>query len=286
MRTLLVFIAFGFILYAAFSLMLYLLQDRLVFLPHMPGRELDTTPQSMGFGYEDVWIDTEDGERLHAWYIPTDDDRVRGTLLFFHGNAGNISHRMESVLIFNRLGLNVLIVDYRGYGQSSGTPGEKGTYLDARASWDYLVDQRGARPRDIVIFGRSLGAAVGAWLASQADVSPAGVIIESSFSSGMDMGKRLYPVLPVRLITRIRYPVKEYVTRIQAPVLVVHSRNDEIIPFDMGQTIFNEAKEPKFFLEMQGDHNAGFWISRETYVPALDRFFARVLFRDPEAIDV
>ena len=285
MRTLLVFIAFGFVLYAGFSLMLYVLQNRLVFLPHMPGRELDTTPQSMGFSYEDVWIDTEDGERLHGWYIPTDDDRVRGTLLFFHGNAGNISHRMESVLIFNRLGLNVLIVDYRGYGQSSGKPGEKGTYLDARASWDYLVDQRSVSPADIIIFGRSLGGAVGAWLASQPDVRPAGVIIESCFSSGMDMGKRLYPVLPVRLITRIRYPVKDYVTRIRAPVLVAHSRQDEIIPFDMGQTIFDQAQEPKSFLEMQGDHNAGFWLSRETYVPALDVFLTRVLWRDPEAVD-
>jgi fermentation-respiration switch protein FrsA (DUF1100 family) len=286
MRTLLAFIAFGFVLYAGFSLMLYVLQDRLVFLPHMPGRELDTTPKSMGFSYEDVWIDTEDGERLHGWHIPTDDDRTRGTLLFFHGNAGNISHRMESVLIFNRLGLNVLIVDYRGYGQSSGKPGEEGTYLDARASWDFLVEQRGVPPRDIVIFGRSLGGAVGAWLASQPDVRPAGVIIESCFSSGMDMGKQLYPVLPVRLITRIDYPVREYVTRIQAPVLVAHSRHDEIIPFSMGQTIFEEALEPKSFLEMEGDHNAGFWISRELYVPALDKFFTRVLWRDPAAIDV
>ncbi len=286
MRTLIVFIAFGFVLYAGFSLMLYLLQDRLVFLPHMPGRELDTTPESMGFSYEDAWIDTEDGERLHGWYIPTDDDRARGTLLFFHGNAGNISHRMESVLIFNRLGLNVLIMDYRGYGQSSGKAGEKGTYLDARASWEYLVDQRGIPARDIVIFGRSLGGAVGAWLASQPDVDPAGIIIESCFSSGVDMGRQLYPVLPVRLITRIGYPVREYVTRIHAPLLVAHSRHDEIIPFSMGETIFDEALEPKSFLEMQGDHNAGFWISRDTYVPALDKFFTRVLWRDPDAIDV
>jgi fermentation-respiration switch protein FrsA (DUF1100 family) len=257
--------------------MLYLLQNRLVFLPHMPGRELETTPESLGFDYQDAWIDTDDGERLHGWFIPTDNDRARGTLLFFHGNAGNISHRMESVLIFNRLGLGVLIVDYRGYGQSSGKPGEEGTYLDARASWDYLVKERGVSPSDIVIFGRSLGGAVGGWLASQPDVKPAGVLIESCFSSGLDMGKQLYPVLPVRLITRIHYPVREYVTRIEVPVLVAHSRHDEIIPFGMGRTIFESALEPKSFLEMQGDHNAGFWISRETYVPTLDEFFSRVL---------
>jgi fermentation-respiration switch protein FrsA (DUF1100 family) len=276
MRTLLYLLAFALMLYAGFSLMLYLLQERLVFLPNMPGRELDTTPSSIGLKYEDAWIKTEDGERLHGWFIPADDGYERGTLLFFHGNAGNISHRLESILIFNRLGLNVAIVDYRGYGQSSGKPGEEGTYRDARASWDYLVHERGVQSEDIVIFGRSLGGAVGAWLASQPDVKPAGVIIESSFSSGVDMGKRLYPVLPVRLITRIDYPVRDYVTRIRAPVLVAHSRDDEIIPFSMGQTLFDLAREPKIFLEMEGDHNAGFWISREKYVPTLDEFFVTV----------
>ncbi len=275
MRTLLIFIALAFILYAGFSLMLYLMQDRLVFLPNMPGRQLDATPQAIGLDFEDAWIDTGDGERLHGWYIPADD--ARGTMLFFHGNAGNISHRMESILIFNRLGLNVLIVDYRGYGQSSGKTGEQGTYADAKAAWDYLVEQRRLPPERIVIFGRSLGGGVGAWLASRPGIEPAGVIIESSFSSGMDMGRRLYPVLPVRLITRIKYPVREYITEVRAPVMVVHSRDDEIIPFDMGQTIYQAAPEPKTFFEMGGDHNAGFWISRELYVPALDDFLTSVL---------
>lgn len=275
MRTLAVFFAFAVVLYAGFSLMLYLLQERLVFLPHMPGRMLDATPQAIELGYEDAWIDTEDGERLHGWFVPA--DRARGTLLFFHGNAGNISHRLESILIFNRLGLDVLIVDYRGYGQSSGKPGEEGSYRDARASWDYLVSERRIPEDQIVIFGRSLGGAVGAWLASQPDVNPAGVVIESTFSSGLDMGRRLYPVLPVRLITRIGYPVKQYVTRIDSPLLVAHSRDDEIIPFDMGQTVFESANEPKTFFEMKGDHNAGFWLSRELYVPILELFLTQVL---------
>lgn len=275
MRLLLIFLAFAIVLYAGFSLMLYVLQDRLVFLPHMPGRELDATPQVIRLDYEDAWIDTADGERLHSWYIPADD--ARGTVLFFHGNAGNISHRMESILIFNRLGLNVLIVDYRGYGQSSGKPGEQGSYRDARAAWDYLVGQRRLPPDRIVIFGRSLGGGVGAWLASRPDVEPAGVIIESSFSSGLDLGKRLYPALPVRLITRINYPVREYIAEVRSPVLVVHSRDDEIIPFDMGRAIYQAAPEPKTFFEMGGDHNAGFWISRERYVPALDEFLGSVL---------
>ena len=275
MRTLFVFIALALVLYIGFSLMLYLLQDRLVFLPHMPGRELDATPAAAGLDYEDAWIDTADGERLHGWFVPA--HGARGTVLFFHGNAGNISHRLESLQIFNRLGVNVLIVDYRGYGQSSGQPGEEGSYRDAEAAWDYLVSTRGIPPGRIVIFGRSLGGAVGAWLASRPDVMPAGVVIESCFSSGLDMGRRLYPVLPVRLITRIGYPVTDYVTKIDSPLMVVHSRDDEIIPFDMGRAIFDAAREPKTFLEIGGDHNAGFWISRERYVPTLDTFLAIAL---------
>jgi len=275
MKTLTVFFVAAVMLYIGFSLMLFFLQDRLVFLPHMPGRELEADPSAMGFAYEDAWIETEDGERLHGWFVPA--GGARGTLLFFHGNAGNISHRLESLIIFNRLGLDVLIVDYRGYGQSSGEPGENGTYLDARAAWDYLVDERDVPEQRIVIFGRSLGGAVGSWLAGREDVNPAGVIIESTFSSGLDMGKRLYPVLPARLITRIGYPVRDYVSRIDAPLMVVHSRQDEIIPFDMAETVFEAANEPKTFLELGGDHNAGFWISRETYVPALDSFFTKVL---------
>ena len=274
MRTLIVFALLGLLLYIGFSVMLYLLQERLVFLPHMPGRELETSPAMLKLDYEDAWIETEDGEKLHGWFVPAIGSR--GTLLFFHGNAGNISHRLESLLIFNQLGLDVLMIDYRGYGQSSGQAGEEGTYLDARAAWDYLVEERNVAPVDIVIFGRSLGGAVGAGLAAQPGIRPAGVVIESSFSSGEDMGRRLYPALPVSLITRIRYPVKEFVADIEAPLLVVHSRDDEIIPFDMAKTVFEAANEPKTFFEMGGDHNAGFWISRELYVPALQRFFDEI----------
>ena len=275
MRTLLAFLAFAAILYVGLALVLYLLQGRMVFLPHLPGRALDATPEAIGLDYEDAVIETADGERLHGWFVPA--DTARGTLLFFHGNAGNISHRLQSLLIFNRLGLDVLMVDYRGYGQSSGSPGEQGTYLDARAAWDYLVGERGVEGDRVVIFGRALGGAVGAWLASRDDVSPAGLVVESTFSSGLDMGRRLYPVLPVRLITRIDYPVKDYVTAVEAPLLVIHSRDDEIIPFDMGRAVFDAATGPKSFLELSGDHNAGFWLSRETYVPALDDFLTRTL---------
>jgi fermentation-respiration switch protein FrsA (DUF1100 family) len=268
--------------YVLLGLVLYLFQGSLVFLANVPGRTLDASPAEMGLDYEDVAIGTADGERLHGWYVPVaarGGNEARGVLLFFHGNAGNISHRLDSIAIFHRLGLDVLIIDYRGYGRSTGKPSEVGTYRDAQAAWDYLVRERGVAPGRIVVFGRSLGGAVGAWLASRlpADETPAAVIIESTFSSGADMARRLYPVFPARLLTRLEYPVADYAARLRCPVLVVHSRDDEIVPYAMGRAIYAAAPQPKSFLELRGDHNAGFWISRETYVPGLEAFLAGVL---------
>ena len=276
MRLLMGLLAMVAALYVALGLMLYWLQGSMVFLANMPGRSLDASPADIGLDYEDVHIDTADGERLHGWYLPA--AHSRSVLLFFHGNAGNISHRLESIAIFNRLDLDVLIVDYRGYGQSSGKPSETGIYRDARAAWDYLTQRRGIEPGRIVLFSRSLGGSVAAWLAAQlpAGEAPAALIVESSFTSGADMARRLYPIFPARLLTRLEYPVVEYVARSPCPVLVVHSRDDEIIPFAMGQALFDAAPPPKSFHELRGDHNAGFWISREAYITGLADFLRRL----------
>jgi fermentation-respiration switch protein FrsA (DUF1100 family) len=277
MRALIILLAGLALIYVALGVALYLFQGSMVFLANLPGRALEATPADIGLKYEDVRFDTADGERLHGWYVPA--VNARGVLLFFHGNAGNISHRLESIMIFNRLGLDVLIVDYRGYGQSTGKPTESGTYRDAQAAWNYLLGERRASPGRIVIFGRSLGGAVGAWLAAGLPVEqrPAAVIIESSFTSGADMARRLYPIFPARLLTRLKYTVAEYAARLPCPVLVVHSRDDEIIPFAMGQAIYAAAPQPKDFIELRGDHNAGFWISREEYSAGLAEFLEGVL---------
>jgi hypothetical protein len=268
--------------YVALGVLLYLLQGSMVFLAKLPGRSLEATPGDVGLAWDDVYVDTADGERLHGWYVAAGPHGVReprGVLLFFHGNAGNISHRLDSIAIFNRLRLDVLIVDYRGYGQSTGTPTEAGTYRDAQAAWDYLLRERGVSADRIVIFGRSLGGAVGAWLASQLPQAemPAALIIESSFSSGADMARRLYPIYPARLLTRLKYPVVDYAARLRCPLLVVHSRDDEIIPYAMGRAVYAAAPQPKSFLELRGDHNAGFWISREDYTAGLEAFLVEVL---------
>ena len=268
MRTLIGIFTIAVSVYVLLSLMLYLFQGRMVFLSNFPGRALTASPADIGLEYEDVSMLTSDDEQLHGWYIPAVDSR--GVVLFFHGNAGNISHRLDSVEIFHELGLDTLIIDYRGYGQSTGKASEQGTYIDAQVAWDYLVNRRGIPADRIIVYGRSLGGAIGAWLGVQN--SPAAVIIESSFTSGADMAHRLYPFLPARLLTRLRYPVVDYAGRLNCPVLVIHSRHDEIIPFSMGQAIYAAVRQHKVFLELRGDHNNGFLLSREDYVAGLEEF--------------
>jgi fermentation-respiration switch protein FrsA (DUF1100 family) len=273
MRTLVSILTIAISIYLLLALMLYLFQGRMVFLSNLPDRALGASPSDIGLDYEDVSLTTSDNERLHGWYIPAADSR--GVLLFFHGNAGNISHRLDSIKIFHELGLDVLIIDYRGYGQSTGKTTEQGTYLDAQAAWDYLTNSRRVPAGRIIVFGRSLGGAIGAWLGAQN--TPAAVIIESSFSSGVDMARRIYPFLPVRLITRLQYPVVDYAAQLDCPVLVVHSRHDEIIPFTMGQAIYAAVKQKKKFLELRGDHNNGFLISQREYVAGFKDFTQTIL---------
>ena len=268
MRTLVSILTIAISIYALLALMLYLFQGRMVFLSNFPGRELTASPDNIGLGYENISLTTSDNESLHGWYIPAENSR--GVVLFFHGNAGNISHRLDSIDIFHEVGLSTLIIDYRGYGQSTGKTSEQGTYLDAQAAWDYLVNHRGMPPDRIIIFGRSLGGAIGTWLGVHN--TPAGVIIESSFSSGADMARRLYPFLPVSLLTRLQYPVVDYAGRLSSPVLVIHSIDDEIIPFSMGQEVYAAVNQSKEFLQLSGDHNNGFLINQGDYVAALKGF--------------
>ena len=273
MRTLVSILTIAISIYVLLALMLYLFQGRMVYLSNLPDRALGASPSDIGLDYEDVSLTTSDNEHIHGWYVPATNSR--GILLFFHGNAGNISHRLDSIEIFHELDLDILIIDYRGYGQSTGKATEQGTYLDAQAAWDYLINSRRIPADQIIVFGRSLGGAVGAWLGVQH--TPAAVIIESSFSSGVDMARRLYPFLPVRLITRLQYPVAHYAAQLNCPVLVVHSRHDEIIPFTMGQAIYAAVKQQKKFLELRGDHNNGFLISQEDYIAGLKEFTQAIL---------
>lgn len=273
LRTLLSILMTAGAIYITLALFLYFTQSGMLYYPNLPSRELMLTPDRYGLEYEELQLKTGDGLTLHGWFIPTRNPRA--TLLFCHGNAGNISHRMESIAIFHQLGLNVLIFDYRGYGQSEGKPSEQGTYLDAEAAWDYLTQQKNIPPNQIILFGRSLGAAIASRLASTRQ--PLGLIVESAFSSVPDMAAHYYPYLPVRLISRFRYDTQQHVENISSPILVIHSPDDEIIPYSNGQQLFAAAGEPKQFLSIHGGHNDGFLLSGEQYTRGLEGFINTLL---------
>lgn len=253
--------------YGGLALVLYFFQARLVFYPEI-GREMIATPGQAGLPYQDIRLTTGDGLNLHGWYIPA--PQPRGTVLFLHGNAGNISHRLDSLQMFHRLGYSTLIFDYRGYGNNGGTPTEQGTYRDAEAAWRYLTEQRHIPSCRIVLFGESLGGAVASWLAVRQ--KPAALVIASGFTSVPDLARHFYPFLPVRWLARIRYDIRENLRAVAVPVLIAHSPEDEIVPFEHGRALFAAANPPKRFLELAGGHNDGFIFMRESWVKALGDF--------------
>ena len=259
--------------YAIVCAVLFVFQDRLLYLPNIAGRSLVATPADIDLDYEDVHLETADGVELHGWLVHADDSR--GTVLFFHGNAGNISHRLDSIRVFNRIGLSVLIIDYRGYGQSQGRPSEEGLYRDAEAAWYALVRDRGESPDRVVLFGRSLGGAVAAWLAARTE--PAALILESTFTSVPELGQQLYPVFPVRRLARMNYDTRAQLQEVTAPVLVVHSPDDEIVPFSHAERLLEAAPEARELLRLRGGHNEGFLVSGRDYRDGLDRFVSRHL---------
>ncbi len=252
-------------IYVGLCALLFFSQSRLLYFP---SRHHFATPDRIGLTYEPVEIRAADGIKLDGWFLPA--PQRRGVLLFFHGNAGNISHRLESLKIFHDLGLAVLIFDYRGYGRSEGKISEPGIYRDAEAVWRYLTEERNVRQEEVVLFGRSLGAAVAAWLAARHQ--PGALIMESAFTSVPDLAQSLYPIFPARWLARSRYSADEYLKSVTCPVLVVHSHDDEIIAIRHGRAVFAAASEPKRFLEIRGGHNDGFFVSGDLYTDGLDSF--------------
>ncbi len=257
------------VLLALFNGWMYLQQPSMIFFPQ---KELDETPAAWGLEYEEISLLTADNVKLHGWYLP--DAGSRKALLFFHGNAGNISHRGSSVEIFHRLGMNVLIFDYRGFGTSQGEPDESGLYEDARAAWRFLQEEKGFDSKDIILFGRSLGGAVASKLASE--VHPAGLILESSFSSARDMADAIMPLISRVVFLRFNLNTLNIIDRIRCPLLVLHGPQDEVIPFRQGEKIFKAAREPKTFVTLQGGHNGGYLLSQPAYEQALEAFIRTI----------
>jgi len=250
----------------------WLTQDRLVYFPQV-GRGNPATPAAAGLRFEDLRLKTEDGETLAAWWVPAPVDKARGAVLLLHGNAGSIADRIYYLPHFTAMGYGVLLVDYRGYGVSSGTPSEQGTYLDAQAAWRWLTGERGIKPGAIVVVGESLGGAVAAELAAR--VQPQALILASTFTSVLDLGSEIYPWLPVRLISRYRYDTLAQLRNYRGPVLIAHSRDDEIVPFAHGERLFAAAPGHKSMLEMRGGHNDSFLFSQAAWIRAVGDFLAQ-----------
>ena len=238
-----------------------------------PVSALSMTPKDMGLEFEEVTFVSEDDVRLSGWWIPH--DKARGTIIHCHGNAGNISDRVWMAADMHRLGVNVFLFDYRGYGASKGIPTEKGTYRDARAAYEVVrARYEDAEAPPVIVHGQSLGGAVATQLAVDKPVK--GLIVESSFTSTMDMARRLYPWLPVSMLCQFRYNSAAKVGNVHAPALYAHSREDDLVPFDMGRQLYELAAEPKEFVELRGGHNDAGWATSPEYWHAIESFVTRV----------
>lgn len=240
-----------------------------------PHRTLEQSGEALGRKWENVFFQAADGVRLNGWYFPADTTSVRRRLvvLLFHGNAGNISHRFDYFEVFLGLGVNVFAFDYRGYGLSGGSPSEEGTYMDAAAACLWL-QERGFQPGNIIAFGESLGGAVAAELATRFQLG--GIILQSSFTSVPALGAELFPWLPIKLISTIKYDTRSKLPDIKSPVLIMHSRVDSIVGFHHAEKNFAAAHEPKIFCELSGDHNEVLHSEPERYRNGLEAFLKLV----------
>ena len=234
---------------------------------YFPLRKIESTPRDTGLDYEEVFVTTKDGIQISAWFIPSESPQA--TILFSHGNGGNISHRLEKMKILNDLDLDIFIFDYRGYGMSKGNPSEEGLYLDAEAVYDYLINEKKIPAGKIIGYGESLGGAVIIDLASKRELG--GIIIEGSFTSIRDMAKKYFPFIPA-FVYKTRFNSFEKIKSVKSPKLHFHSITDEIVPFELGKKLFDNALEPKEFVKLQGGHNDSFIISQGVFITGIDSF--------------
>jgi fermentation-respiration switch protein FrsA (DUF1100 family) len=260
------------ILVPAAVVLLYLAYPRVEnFLVFFPDRGFDFAPEAFGLAYKDVYFRSEDGKKLHGWFFSG--DKEHPVLLHFHGNAGNISHRLDLIKRLVQKDLQVFIIDYRGFGKSAGRPSEKGVYLDGLAAYDHLVREEGIPPENIVLHGHSLGAAVALQVALERRARC--VILESPFTSTKDMAKTMPLFFIFSPLLPSNYNNLEKVTRLSVPLLVIHGDQDEIVTYSMGERLFAAAPGPKQFLRLEGaGHNDTYMVGGKGYLDALARFAA------------
>jgi len=234
-----------------------------------PDARFEAVPSSFGLMHQEISFLAEDGTKLHGWFFPLKEDAP--LMLFCHGNAGNISHRLENVKLLLDHGLQVFIFDYRGYGRSKGRPSEQGLYQDGLAAYDFLTAHRRIVPKKIVVFGRSLGAAVAIEIALHREVKC--LIIESAFTSTKEMAKSLPLFMPLSFMLPPHYNNMAKISRINAPKLIIHGEADEIVPFSMGRKLYHAATPPKYFYPIsRAGHNDTYMVAGRKYFRTLSTF--------------
>jgi fermentation-respiration switch protein FrsA (DUF1100 family) len=243
------------------------------YLIYVPDRAIEATPQSLGIPYEDIWFPAADGVKLHAWLVPARDARF--TLVWFHGNAGNISHRVDNIKeLLRRLPLNIFIFDYRGYGRSAGgisDLSEEATYRDAEGVLAYLGGRRDLAATRLVYFGRSLGAAIAVEISRRH--APAGLILETPFTSIRDMARVVLPFLPVGGLLQTKYDSLAKIREIRVPLLILHGDRDDVVPYEQGRRLFEAANPPKTIYTIRGArHNDTYIVGDRPYFDAWRRF--------------
>ena len=248
------------------------MEDKMIYFPEKyPGGIWN--PKDFGVIVEDSYFKTDDGITLHGWFTPSNENKI--TLLWFHGNAGNLSHRLENIKYLHELDINVFIFDYRGYGKSEGgLPSEKKIYVDARAAYHYLIKEKDIKKENLFFFGRSLGGAVAVEMAKEFGCE--GLIIESSFSSAKEMASLMFPFLPVKYFMKTKFASAEKIKDISCPKLFIHGTRDSIVPIRLGKKLFDAAPEPKKFFEIEGaGHNDTYIIGGEKYFKTIELFLRK-----------
>jgi len=267
------------LLYLAVVALLWLAESRLIYFPGAE-RTLTAPPLSLQLPIERAELTTEDGVRLVGWVMPAANSTTGFWLLVCHGNAGNLSQfdRPAHYAALSQLGLNLFAFDYRGYGESGGTPSEHGLYRDADAAYRYLREERGVPAERIIVFGHSLGSAVAIDLASRTPV--AGLIVEGGLVSVIQRGQELYPFIPVRWIARTRFSSIDKIAHVAAPKLFLHAVADEVIPLSHGRRLFQAAQDPKRLVELEGTHSDAFAVDSSRYFGSIAGFLKTLLPSD------
>jgi len=246
---------------------LYFFQNRLIFYPTS---DIAVTPDKAGMVYQDQFFELTSGDKIHSWFVPGDSSKP--TVLFLHGNGGNIGYRVEHLQFLHSLGVSTLIIDYRGYGRSTGTPTEQHLYEDAEIAYRWLVESRSVPVERLFLFGESIGGAVAVNLAAKS--ACAGLIIESSFTSLREIARHAFPFAPTGLLLRSDFDSIKNLPRISCPILVSHSPDDDLIPYQFGRRLFEAAKPPKQFVRLSGGHNDRGYLSDPAYVKAVGSFLS------------